>query len=362
MNLVNPFFFDANRVRRNYFGGELLSEFTENDSGSQNYPEQWLASTHPCQDSPESNEGLSRIRVDDGMAGPLLCDVLKSNSNEILGPEYSAANGPSLGMCCKLINPAERMAIQCSLGNTMSENLFGISSQGTKAWYIIGTDETADELPYILLGFKEDVTPETFSLAVKQQNTEALESMLHKIPISRGETYNIPPGMAHALGPGVFVYEISDPDSQTVTVERNLHEEDLPIAEKGAQLTVEQNLSVFDCTGQTVDEVLAQCRVAEYVLHRSDEGFHAELIAPSPANGYMLWRMEVVGKMRVQLPRPFGLVLCTAGEGKINWAMGSSEFAAGEYFLQPYTVPWIEYLAFGRLALIIAMPPTVEEV
>jgi len=86
-------------------------------------------------------------------------------------------------------------------------------------------------------------------------------------------------------------------------------------------------------------------------------GYIVFLIPALTTARFTIWRTEVVDKMEIKLPRPFAGVLCTGGEGNISYAGGTREIKKGDFFLQPFGVPWIEYNAYGRLSLIITMPP-----
>lgn len=360
MNLVSPIFLNSNHVQRSYTGGKLLREFLgETPNEDNHFPEDWLVFSRCHADGKIMEEGTARIQNDSPPAELTLLQELDTRGETILGPAHIANFGLDLGMVCKLLDPAERLPIECFPDGIACQKIYGVEGEGAKVWCVINTREVQGQLPYILAGFKQNAGPEAFAQAVHQQNTETMVSMLHKIPVRKGETFFIPAGMPHALGPGVLVFETRDQESYSVIPEQRCGEKDLTSTEMWGQLTVDQGLSIFDYTGQTVEEVLKCIRVTEHVLLKSDEGMHAELVGSERTGGFSLWRIEVVGRFQIKLPRPFGLVLCTGGEGRINWADGTREFKAGEHFLQPYTVPWVEYIAFGRLALIIALPPMV---
>ncbi len=359
MNPVSPIFFESNQVKRCYAGGKLLREFLNDGSSSDNnFPEDWLATTMSDTNGDET-EGIARIQGEGMGTGPTLLHELDTRAETILGADHIATFGMNLGMICKLLDPAERLPIECCPDGIACRKLYGVEGESAKTWNIINTREIAGQLPYILAGFKEGVTSEVFAQAVYRQDAPALVSMLHKIPVTKGETYFIPAGMPHAMGPGVLAFETRDQDGFSVIVENRCGQSDLTNTEMWGPLTVEQGLSIFDYDCQSLDEVVNRIRVVEHVLLRSDEGMQAELVGSERTGSFSLLRIEAVGRFQHKLPRPFGLVLCVAGEGRINWADGTRELKGGECFLQPYTVPWIEYIAFGRLSMIVVLPPMI---
>lgn len=52
-----------------------------------------------------------------------------------------------------------------------------------ECWYVLGTRKDVPEPPYILLGFKEDITREKFEAAYRKGDAALLESFCHKIPV-----------------------------------------------------------------------------------------------------------------------------------------------------------------------------------
>ena len=194
---------------------------------------------------------------------------------------------------------------------------------------------------HVLVGVKEGVSAEAFSEAVKARRIEPVESMLHKLPICPGEGLFIPPHTPYAVEAGVFMLQV------------RRYADDAPVC----PVTMDNWTDIPDCTGLDKEELLRKVTIHEHILKRSDEGCCFELIGSHQTGGFSLWRVEISGRMRVKLPRPFALVVCTAGEGLMSWAAGSRELAAGEYFLQPYGVPWVEYVAYGHLNLMVVLPP-----
>jgi mannose-6-phosphate isomerase len=339
MNLLSPIFFEPNRVWRPYTGGRLLAEFVGSSTESNgHYSEDWLASDiranadikNPQAVSSDPDEGLSRIYDDVLGSGPTLVDILHSGPETLLGADHIVRYGPHMAVHCRLADTADDLPVGCITTSTEE------SETPAEAMYILATRETDDGHAKLRVGLKEGFSAEDFAAAAAS-DTVAIDEMLHTLSVQPGETYFIPGGMPRAVGAGVFMLKVQTPGREITT-----HDE---------------TTDAFICEPLSEDDLLRRIKVHELVIHRSDEGFYSEEIGSDRTNAFSLWRVEVLTQMQLRLPRPFAVVVCTAGAGQMNWAGGSRDISAGEFFLQPFGVPWIEYVADGRLSLQIVMPP-----
>jgi mannose-6-phosphate isomerase len=364
MNLVDPIFFTPNRVWRCYTGGKLLDEFVGNDVAEDgHFPEDWLASTVRAVNGERSQgpeEGLARVADPEGNPGALLSEMIATHGESLLGPEHIQRFGTDMALLCKYLDSAVRLPIQCHPDVETARQLYSSEYGKTESWHIVNTRRINGEEPYILMGFKEGVTREAFAKAIETQDIATMENMLHKIHVQPGETYFVPARLPHAIGPGVFMVETQEPSDWVIQPERFCADTELSECDMWGPLTPDQGLDVFEYEGLDESELLRRVKMDPMVLHRSDEGYYAEAIGSHHTSAFGVWHVEVVGRMQLELPRPFALVVCVAGEGVMNWANGSCEIEAGQYFLQPYGVPWVEYRAHGRLSLLVCLPPSAE--
>lgn len=364
MNLVDPIFFVPNRVWRCYTGGLLLDEFVGNASPEDaHFPEDWLASMVQAVNGEHSQgpeEGLARVADAAGNPGPLLRDMVTTHAEALLGPGHVACFGPDMALLCKYLDSAVRLPIQCHPDVATARKLYSSDYGKTESWHIVNTRRINGEEPYILMGFREGVTREAFAEAIGKQDIPTMESMLHKIRVQPGETYFVPARLPHAIGPGVFMIETQEPSDWVIQPERFCADTELSETDMWGPLSTEEGLDVFEYEGLSEADLLRRVKMDPMILNRSDEGYCAEAIGSQHTDAFGLWHVEVVGRMQLELPRPFALVVCVAGEGVMSWANGSCEIQAGQYFLQPYGVPWIEYRAHGRLSLLVCLPPAAR--
>jgi mannose-6-phosphate isomerase len=366
MNLVNPIFFGSNRVECEHPGGTLLEEFLGEDS-AQDGPlcEEWLASDQsPWQDAAdaeESLEGLSRILEEDGGEGITLRDMLATNAESLLGADHVALHGQSLGFTARLIDTSVRLPITCRPDGIRARKLWNTPQEGADLWHVVETRKGADEPPLLWAGFRENVTDAMWNQAVQAGESGKMLAMMHEVPLHKGETYFFPAGMPHALGGGALYLHVRNPRDLAVRPELTYLGRQVPDTVRFAGKRADQIKDVFWRDGQSFEELDRRINLTETVLRRSDEGYYSELVGADRTDSFSVWRVEVVGRMQLSIPRPFALAVCLAGEGRIAWAAGSRELKEGEYFLQPFGVPWIEYTAFGRLSLMLVLPPSLQE-
>lgn len=84
----------------------------------------------------------------------------------------------------------------------------------SEAWYILDADAGAA----IYKGVREGVTAEQFRAAIATGTREAVEAMLIRVPVKKGDCHYLPSGTCHALGAGILVAEVQTPSDTTFRV------------------------------------------------------------------------------------------------------------------------------------------------
>ncbi|MCK5113446.1 MAG: hypothetical protein KAR11_01635 [Phycisphaerae bacterium] len=336
MNLVSPMFFNPNRVSSPFKGGRLLDYFLDGvPKDSENLSEEWFASAAPSPDNPE--EGVSEIIDEHGLDCDPWPQFLTAHGDSVFGPDYILQHGRDFPLQCRLIDSSERRGIQ------FTPNTDEFPGK-PKAWIIVDAEESDDKEPTVLIGFKDGVAPEDVVEATKLDDGR-LELMMHCIPAKPGDAFFIPPGVPHAIGAGMLVYEIQPTGNQSFYIENKFRSDDAPWA-----------LSAPEVVTHTPEDFRYVIQPSNHMLKRSDEGFCGEVVGSHQTDEFKIWHAEVVSKMEIKVPAPFAMVLCTGGEGNISYAGGTREIKKGDFFVQPFGVPWIEYHAHGRLSLTVTMP------
>jgi len=80
----------------------------------------------------------------------------------------------------------------------------------TECWYVL---ESRDGVIY--KGVEPGVQPETFRRAIE---TDTVEQLVRRVPVTTGDFHYLPAGTVHALGAGVVVAEVQTPSDTTYRV------------------------------------------------------------------------------------------------------------------------------------------------
>ena len=293
---------EENRVWRLYRGGKLLDELHGRVGEDGSFPEDWLASVVEAINPPRKNapahEGLSRAVLACGGTA-YLRDLIDTPFNVLT----------------KFLDSAERLPIQVHPDKETARRLFQSEYGKTEAWYILGGREIDGEAPYILMGFKSEVTPDTLKALFDKQDIEGMAALLHKIPVRPGEVYLIRGGSPHAIGAGGLLLEIQEPTDYTISLETHgTTGNEVPEQLIHQGLGFEKMFECFHYNKQSIEELLASVCMESKELSPGYE----ELISCDDTPCFCLRRMRVT-ETRVQPAGdlPYTLAV-TRGEGTVG--------------------------------------------
>lgn len=175
-------------------------------------------------------------RIADGpFARRSLGDVAAELGADLLGQRAVEKTGLRFPVLIKLLDCAQWLSLQVHPNDAQALALEGPGFFGkTEAWYVVEADPGAE----ILCGLQTPVDREVFRAAIRE--SKILE-YLRRMQVHAGETIFIKPGMIHALGPGLLIYEIQ----QTSDLTYRVWDWDRP-ATAGRKLHIEQSLAVID--------------------------------------------------------------------------------------------------------------------
>lgn len=148
---------------------------------------------------------------------------------DLLGTTAVERTGDRFPLLIKLLDAHDWLSVQVHPDDALARELEGPTHYGkTEAWHILEAAPDAE----IILDLAEGVDAEAFHSAV--QNGTALEA-IRRAPVQTGDTCFIPAGTVHALGPGLFLYEVQQASDITYRV----YDWDRPLSE-GRALHLEQ--------------------------------------------------------------------------------------------------------------------------
>lgn len=205
------------RAWRSYLGGAMLNAFFgEPGVEDGHYPEEWILSTVPARNAnrpvTDPPEGLTRLADSD----MLFRDLLASEPERLLGQRHVEKYGPSPGVLFKLIDSAERLAIQVHPDPVDAKRYFRSEFGKTECWHILG----GRGQPSVHFGFKPGITRKYWQALFLRQDIRGMLECLHKFEVEPGETFLIEGGIPHAIGAGTFLVEIQEPTDYTLRTEK----------------------------------------------------------------------------------------------------------------------------------------------
>lgn len=109
----------------------------------------------------------------------------------------------------KLLDPARWLSVQVHPNDEQARRLVGPEELGkTEAWHIVEAEPGAE----LILGLKEGTTHAQLAAAMA---SPAIEQLLLRHPVNAGDTFYVPAGTLHAIGPGMLVVELQQTSDTT---------------------------------------------------------------------------------------------------------------------------------------------------
>lgn len=247
----------ANRpAARFYRGGARIAELRGESSTATHEPEDWIASVTTV--FGEAETGLTRLPD-----GRLLRDAIAQEPVAWLGAEHSALWGADARLLVKLLDAGQRLPVHAHPHDDFAARHLGRAHGKAEAWYIL-------EGGTVHVGLRRDATVDELAALVASQDADALLALLHEVPVEPGDVVWVPPGELHAIGEGVFLLELQQPEDLSILLEWRDFAIDGAVAGH-LGLGFEAALGAVTLQGRTADDL-------------------ARLISPAPPSGSVLPR------------------------------------------------------------------------
>lgn len=205
--LRGPFILPSNQLpERFYSGGPRISAFRGEPCLGTREPEDWVASTTCC--AGNDTLGLSRLPPTD----TLLIDEIRRDPVSWLGKSHVAKHGNDTKLLVKLLDAGQRLPIHAHPHVDWARVHVKRDHGKAEAWHIL----TAGE---VYLGLKEGVSEATLLDMVEEQKIETMLAMMHKVHVEQGDTVYVPPGLLHAIGQGILLVEVQEPEDLSILLE-----------------------------------------------------------------------------------------------------------------------------------------------
>ncbi|MFC4222903.1 class I mannose-6-phosphate isomerase [Lysinibacter cavernae] len=263
---MEPIFLPSNQPRdRFYQGGKRIQQLRGEPLIGNRVPEDWVGSCTAL----DGHSSLGTTTLPDGT---LLADAVTSNPIAWLGPHHVAAYGADPKMLVKLLDAGQRLPVHAHPHASFAHEHLGRHHGKAEAWYVL---EPGD----VYVGLKQDLASEDMLGYVKEQDSEQLLGLLHRRHVERGDSVYVPPGVLHAIGEGILVAEIQEPEDMSILLEWNGFELD---GERDGHLGLgfERALGAVELLGRSeaeVDALITRGKTGPSVLaSESNEYFRVE--------------------------------------------------------------------------------------
>ncbi len=169
------------------WGGTKLKDVYHKKTDCARVAESWELACHA--------EGTSIIE-NGPYAGKSFREYLFAEGKCVLGTGMEA-----LPLLVKIIDTADSLSIQVHPDGAYAAMCEGGQDGKTELWYIMDCAPGAS----LYYGFKKEISKEEFK---RQAEDGTITEVLNRVPVKKGDTFLIAPGVVHAIGKDMTVAEI----------------------------------------------------------------------------------------------------------------------------------------------------------
>jgi len=315
---MKPITLPANQpAARFYQGGAQIAAFRGTDHHEPHTPEDWVGSTTSVRG--KAPEGMTRLE-----SGELLADAIASEPEIWLGPEHVARYGHDCMLLVKLLDAGQRLPVHAHPDGHFAQTHVAAAHGKAEAWYILSPGT-------VYLSLTTDIAPKDLLARVKVQDISSVLPLMHEIEVEPGDCVFVPHGVLHAIGAGILLAEVQEPEDLSILLEWEGFELD---GEKEGHLDLG-----FELALTAVENSARSSENVEALIRRGGKAGNA--LAPEAAQFFRLDRVE----SRTEIAAGFAIVIAV-GEGveltldsgtRHSLAPGTTTllpFAAGSYVLE----------------------------
>jgi mannose-6-phosphate isomerase len=117
---------------------------------------------------------------------------------EVVG---SGWDGPHFPLLAKFLDASHMLPVHLHASDETAARVYSAPNGKSEAWHIIWAADDAT----ILAGLKPGATDDELFAAFKAQD---YDRVMHRYPITAGDTVYVPGGIIHSFGPDTLIYEI----------------------------------------------------------------------------------------------------------------------------------------------------------
>ena len=310
---------------RFYRGGARITAFRGEEPAADREPEDWIGSTTTVFGEPMF--GLTTLPD-----GRLLRHAIEADPVRWLGAAHVGRWGSDLRLLVKLLDAGQRLPVHAHPDDGFAARHLGHPHGKAEAWYIL-------EGGTVHVGLTREIAADDLAALVADQDVATLLGMLHAVEVAPGDVVWVPPGELHAIGAGVLLLELQQPEDLSILLEWQ------GFAIDGARaghlgLGFDLALQAVNRSPRSVEEMRGLVRPAPA----------AGSVFPTDADRYFhLERLPVDGTADVAAG--FAILVVTRGDVEI----GGVAAAGGSTLLLPAAEGAVTLHGTGEL--LIARPP-----
>lgn len=233
---------------RFYRGGRQISDFRAEPPADPRTPEDWVASTTSVRG--HSPVGMTRLP-----GGEPLADAIARDPLEWLGPDHVGRFGADTMLLVKLLDAGQRLPIHAHPDGAFAAKHLAAAHGKAEAWYILGPGT-------VFLGLRADIDPAELRALVDTQQTGRMLDRMHSVDVEPNDTVYVPPGVLHAIGPGILLAEVQEPEDLSILLEWTGFELD-GAADGHLGLGFDLALAAVETHGRSREDILSLVRYSD---------------------------------------------------------------------------------------------------
>jgi len=303
------------------WGGTKLQQLFDKAGSTDKLGESWELSGY---------EGDESVVINGFLAGNNLVELIEIYMGELLGEKIFDEYGLSFPLLFKLIDANENLSIQVHPGDEIAakrHNSFG----KTEMWYVLDANPRAE----LILGFTKECTRDEYLDALE---ADEVESLLQKVPVTKGDVFFIPAGLVHAINKGVVLAEIQQSSDITYRIYDYKRKDD-----KGneRELHTKQALDVIDFSAAKNPKVSYKAQLNEITTLVECEYFTTNML-----------RFDTVVTRNYSSLDSFVVYMCLEGNLLIECNDGKTLVKKGDTILIPASIDELSLIPDSEATLL----------
>lgn len=340
-----PIFLKPAYAWRSYLGGKLIAKLRGENGNDTNFPEEWIMSVVQARNPGRENiiEGLS-----EDYYGNTLKSIIENNPKDILGEKHFRKYGNTPGVLLKLLDAAERLAVQVHPSKENAKKYFGSEYGKTECWHVLDTRKINGENACVYIGFKEGITREKWIKLFEEQDVNGMLSCLQRFDVKKGDTFLISGGVPHAIGGGCLLAEIQEPTDFTICTERYaLDGSERPDSKLHCGIGFERMFDCFDYNGYSFEKTRQLRYISKTVIEKNADYELIEIVGYKDTPMFCMKELKIKTGYLLKKTERFRCMYILQGKGTLS----EREISAGTQVFFPVNCEDVKIENIGNTEL-----------